>query len=1209
MRRLPVSNFLKRFLRISFRIAAGALLVLVALIAALPSILSTPLVQRHLRASLGEVLKREIDWSTLHASWSRGLEIEGLALGAGPAPLLKLAAGEVRLAPKVGFRNGRLHFDLTFRCRDLTAETAPAPSLPATPHPSPTPPPPAQEPLTALAEALQNFERTDWPLPVDLAVSVAVGPARLACRDAQSGRSLALDNLAFRFDALSLADKPVTVDLRSDLAVDGHPLESIALAVELKQLVTASRRIHPASARLALRADLPGALLSLEGGLADPQGFAGKVRLDLPRIMAACRPLLPASTPELHGELALDLLARPDAGRNLHVAAQLRGTQLAVRGGPLGQGRLGPLNVRLQQSIVSDRTKQQVLLTDGVASIDKLLTASWEAVVDRPFAGDPDLRVRLGPLRVDLRQALELAGPLLAAPLPVRELTGELTLRQLSAQFQGRNKRGKVALDKLAVTLPRVRLALAGGGVAADGVVLTVDRAVVPLEAMQPAGVDLLVSYGLKRGAVSGAQPLVAEGLRGTLQLALSDLDLNSASPRKVAARAALKQSLEIGRVALKEKLTVTALHQNLAAHIRAEEGGAIEVALPELKLSAAGLQATAAGKQLGPLPLTAVVTAAGVRLEAAREALPVVGRATCTLAGGDAFRLAAGGALTGDASRRVVGDGSVRVDLGRMLPLAAPFLPEGVAADGTASVTWNVAAPAVPPPLAMEENPLARAKAALGMIGRAELSVALDSRGLRWPSPDGGVSLAYLFTSQPLRVAVSGDNGPITLAGDIGFAGLGGASGAPDTLSVQSGILSLQGELAGWQSLKLRESFKAEPFGLVQRAAVTVSGLDRLLESQGPLTASALLRRLDAVATADVEAHFPTTPALLAGGAEVGGDSRAHLGLILDGGRALQLRASAQTRNFGVGLATGTRVEGLNADLRVDRRYALSGTGAEAWSPLSISLVRPLPETVAPAGEAQIADRVREDLQGRESGSRRFSIRRIAIPNSGTPLELTALQGDLLLDPEAMGLGFFQGDLLGGTVRLRSMIDLQPDIPRFAAACSFSNLQTLQLLPPAVRRQIVASGRDTELTGEMVFDAPLHAGSRDLLEGLTLGLNLRKIGTDTLERALFSLDPYERNEQLVAQRKMLRHGGLRELRAGIADGAFGLEGEVRVKGMTIALPKVERVQISELPIRKQMTPALAGIASLRRLLDLARADTLVLAQDGSFSLVRRGYE
>ena len=113
--------------------------------------------------------------------------------------------------------------------------------------------------------------------------------------------------------------------------------------------------------------------------------------------------------------------------------------------------------------------------------------------------------------------------------------------------------------------------------------------------------------------------------------------------------------------------------------------------------------------------------------------------------------------------------------------------------------------------------------------------------------------------------------------------------------------------------------------------------------------------------------------------------------------------------------------------------------------------------------------------------------------------------------------------------------------------------------------------------------------------------LNLRKIGADTLERALFGLDPNERNEQIVAQRKILRHGSLQVLRASVLDGAFSLDGDVNVKGVRIAMPKVERLRLSELRIQKQMAKILAGITALRKVLDLARADTLMVGPAWKF--------
>lgn len=1190
----------KRFLLIISLTALAATLLAAVLIAALPAFVSAPAVQGYARTLLSKTLRRQVTWSTLNLSWSSGLELRNLVLGSGPAPLLRLAMEEMSLVPRLGFRDGRLRMDISLRCRNISAESAPGP---------PKPPPPFKEPLTAIAEAVQSLDGMEWPLPLDLGVRWALDQVTVVHRDPKSGRAVVLRNLAVRCEMPSLADKPIVARLHGSLAVDGHRLEGLSLSVDLRRLVTASRRIHPASALVTLRAALPGGSLSIRGGLREPEGFAAQARLQLPRLMSAWGALLPGSVPALQGNLDLDLLARADGARDLHLAMELNGSRLAMGGGALGKGRIGPLELRLRQNIDTDRRQQRVCFRDGNARIDTLLAASWEASVDRPSSRDRQLTVRLGPVRVDLKRALELGGPLLPAQLPLRELTGELVLRRLSARLRGDKNRGEVSLEGLGVTMPRFRLALARGGVVADQLALVIQRATVPLEALQPVGGDASLSYGLRRCALDGAQLVVAEGVGGRVRLRLRDLDLKSGSPRRVAARVELDQTLELDRVSLERNLTLDGLRQQTTALILAKESGEVELGVPELMISVAGLRAVVAGKQLEPLPLKAVVTAAGIRLEGGRGAPPLVEHASCTLSGGDAFQFSARGALSGGSPRVAVSDGTLRVDLARMLPLAAPFLPRGAAAGGSGSLAWEFAAPAARQQLPATKNPLALARAALGMVRQGTLQLLLDGRGISWPLRGGELNIASLRTPQPLRVAVPADRGGITLDAAIAFDGLKGLSASSGTLPAQSGSLSLRGELAGWQSLRLREELRAQPFGLVQRGEATISRIDLLLEKQEPITAALLLQLLDAAATADLEARFPAAPAPLPGGIQLSGLGRARVGLTLAAGRDLQLRARAAARDLGVRLANGTTAEGVHADLLLDRSYALSREGEGGWSPLSASLVRPPPETSAAAGGTEIADRIREDLRGEESGSRGFTIRRLVVAHGETPLELRSLEGDLRLTPREMGLSFFQGEVLGGSVRLRSMIDLKPEIPGVSAACFFTNLETALLLPPALRRKNSGTRGDSEISGEVSVDAPLRSGQRELLEGVRMRLNLRKVGADTLERALFSLDPHERNEQLVAQRRVLRHGTLQALRVTALDGALGLDGEVTVRGVKISLPRVQRLRISELPVQKGMAEAPARISSLRRVLDLARADTLVVGPAGSFSLARRGDE
>jgi len=1273
--------------------ALTALVLLVTLIAALPAIISTRPVQNLVRQSLTKSLKRPVTWADLTVSWSNGLALRGLSLGKGEAPLLQAQVGDLLLVPKISYQYGHPRVDLSLRVSSVVAELAPGP---------PQPPKPYREPLGALADTLQQFEGMDWKLPIDLGVQVTLDPVHLAYRDPQSGQKLTLSNCSLRLDLPSLADQPIALELRGDLDLAGHRLEALAFKADLRHLVSASRHLHPAAALLALNAAMPGTTLSVQGGLQEPGGIRARAKLDLPRVMALAGPFLPATLPSVHGEVTLDLQAKADAAHNLQATLGLDGSRILLAGGQLKRGRVGPLELRVRQQVFSDHERQQVRFTGGSASIGNLLQAGWEATVDRPSDKDRDLTARLGPVRVDLRQLLALAAPFLPQQVPVTEAAGELSLNELLVHLHGRKNQGDLVLSGLGVQLPRLRLGLSQGKLAADGVAVALEKVTIPLSALQPTRVDAALSYGVRRLALTGAQPLVADELhgglrlslsdlqkttslpgkadaalsyslrrfamtgaqplvadelngglrlslsdlkkatslpgkadavlsytlrrlavagaqplaadevRGDLQLLLKDLDLKSASPRKVSASGELKQSLDLRRVNLERKLSVDNFHQQLAAGFRAKESGEIELSLPLCKLSAAALQGRAAGKELKPVSLSADLSAAGIRLPVGKGATSSVDRITCSASGGDFLKLAMTGRVSAAAPQLATTDGTLLVDLGRLLPVAAPLLPKGVAADGTSTLSWKLALPLGQKPQPLEKDPLRAARASLAQFERADISLTLANRGIVYPLAGGTVRLADLHSSQPFRLLLPGKGGNLSVQGGFEFAGLQGLPGSPAGLPAQTGSLSLRGELANWQSLRLHEELKLQQFGVVQQADASIGRIDTLLERKEALSSALLLQRLDATLTSDVVAHFPATPTAVPGGVKLSGDCRAGVRLNLSAGHDLRLRASVVTRDFGAQLSDGSAVQGVFADLLVDRSYALSKGEPVGWTPLSSSLVRPGPEPFGDQGAAELVNRVREDLRGEVRGSRRFTVRRMvsgAGKPGSSPIELTSLEGDLLLTPEQIGLSFLQAETLGGTVRLRGLIDLKPAVPAVSAACSFSNLETYLLLSPKSRAQAAKSGRDTTITGEVSLDAPLLTGERDLLEGIRMQLNLRKIGADTLERALFGLDPYERNEQIVAQRKLLRQGTLKRLRAGTLDGSFSFDGDVVVRGVNVALPKVERIRLSELPIQKELAKAVAGVASARKMLDLLRADTLNIDPKGKISLGRRGHE
>ena len=144
----------KRVLLYCFAAGAAALVLLVAFIASLPVIVSSPTVQAHLKQSLVKSLHRPVGWSRLTLTWTRGLTLAGLSLGDGPPPLLRAGVDEVVIVPAFSLgQDRRLKVDLSLSVRAVDANLAPGP---------PKPPKPYKEPLTALAQEIHTTVRRHW---------------------------------------------------------------------------------------------------------------------------------------------------------------------------------------------------------------------------------------------------------------------------------------------------------------------------------------------------------------------------------------------------------------------------------------------------------------------------------------------------------------------------------------------------------------------------------------------------------------------------------------------------------------------------------------------------------------------------------------------------------------------------------------------------------------------------------------------------------------------------------------------------------------------------------------------------------------------------------------------------------------------------------------------------------------------------------------
>ncbi|MDD2309033.1 MAG: hypothetical protein PHH91_05570 [Desulfuromonadaceae bacterium] len=1188
-----------RALKIAAVVVAGSFLTLLIFLYFLPTLVSSNAAQIRIQQLLSSHLKRQVSWSNLAVTWADGLTLSALKLGEGPPPFLKTNIDRIVIIPSIGrAADGRFGIDLTILIRNVRAELIPVPKK------APLPPP-AKDPLTLLAESIQRIQELDFPLPVDLRVMVEVAPLQIVYR--APGKQLRLEDFSFRYAMPSLAARPITAELNGQVSADGREMGRVSLNAKVSDLVTKTRRIRPSSALFAVDGAAPGTNITLSGGLSQSDGFAARCKLDLPRLLAVLQPFVPPAVSKLAGIVELRLLAKADADRDIHATLTIDGTGVAARGGLLKTKRVGPLDLKLQQQIDVDHTRHLVNFPGGFLDMPGLINAGWSATVTSPTSPERTLDVKFGPLRLDLARTLLLAAPFLAHDTPVKNLVGEVFLRSLTLHLKGPGNNGDLAVAGFGVKIPQMRLALKSGELTAEDIYMLLESAACPLTVSLPTKLTAELLWSIRRAALSGARPLIVQGGRGKIGVAVNNLNLKSGSSRKVAASALLTQTIDLDRASLGTQLIIEKTHKQLRLLVRASENGEIEVNLPEFAVTAASVRGVQSGKRYGPVPFAASLTAEGLRFPVGKDVRPTLQRAETKVSAGDFLQLGAEGALSGMSPRRFVTKGTARLDLRRAMPFAAPFVPAGLKGDGVMTALWDLAGPLPEKAFVAEKHPLRRARAGLALFDKFELSMKLDNVSATLPSAGGAITISGLHTKPDIR-AVSTKNGEsVSLKGGVEFSGVSDLPGAAGKMPPQHGSCVFNGGLSDWREFRLREELKIDPLAVSHEAALNVSRIDALLDEKEPFSTATLIKRLDATLLADVDGKFARGLKQLLPGFDLAGDVSGTLRADLSAGRELALHCSLKSKDFGIQLANGTKIEGLRSDIAINRVYALAPSQGDIWTPLSTSLVRPAVVPTANPGAAEIIGRIHDDLRGDLRGVRSFSIRRVTTKVSGMPLELTALEGDLLFTPESSGLTFFQANLLGGTLLARGVTDLRPEIPVVAASSSFSNLDVTNLLPKETRR--LEAGEDAEITGEMSLSVPLTPEQRELFEQLRLALNLRKIGANTLERALFSLDPYERNEQLVAQRKMLRYGRLKGLRANAVDGAFSMEGEVLIKGIAVDLPKVERVRISELPLRQELVKNRKTIMALRGFLDLLRADTLVVGPKGELSLKRRNYE
>jgi len=1162
-----------RLRTIIFVIAGGSLLLTLSLsllLVFLPRILSSDRVQLLVRSTLSRSTNRQMSWSRLSFGWREGLLLEGLSVEGGEPPLRRLAVRRLSLVPRVGQSDGRWYLRVALHVTDPAVDLVPTP---------PKPPKPFTEPLSTIAEGLQRFATLSIPLAVDPGLICLIEGGTITRHDRKSPTPLTLSGITLSLSAPDLRTAPVDLHLISQVTTPFAPRRTARLDLRVVGLSDGSPRIRPAGGAITATGGMPGVTLRIAGGVEEPQGVNALLDLDLAPVAA----LLPHSRAAASGRVTCRLQGGADRTGNLSGEIQIATSPLTI---PLPrQGkRLVLPPASLSQPFQTDAGKERVLFPRGNLTIPDLLRLAWSVTVDRPARTSRQIRGEIRDGVLQLGRTLTLFSPVIPPSAPPIRLDGTLSLGGVVIQSEPAKGGGRITLSRLLVALDHLSVRIPAGPVEGRGLSLSLTDTGVTLE---PTGVFSA------SGSVGGS--LATVGLSASSPLSVTGLSLAAGfgarggigSSRGLPLTVTVDQRISLDALRLGTLLSARSLSQQGKGGVTIPPDRRVTLSGLTVGLGVSSMEVTTGGKRV-TLPLSIDLSSPAITLEPGKPPLipSLTGRLTTT-----GLAMTLDGGVTG-SERGFRGNTRVESDLARLVPAIAPLVPPVSNPGGTLTLTATVDAPLRPLP----GGGSLRERLARGLdsirSGSATLSLSSVSATLR--GERGETRIRRIDTPTPISLAIDGAR-RLSLGGKVSVRGVRrGDTGESDA------DLRLFLSLADLERLDGSLDLSLPLQGVTGSLSLSAGRIGKLLEG-GSVTGTSILKLLDLSSRITLRADTLSSAPPLSSGLRLSGGGSLYAELDLAGGKSLSLSLRGTSRNLGIVRKGVVTVEGVNGEILFSRRYRLvSGSEGGGWDPLSTRVLTPSPpHPTLPLG---IENRLAGELRGGIAGERRVTVRRITLERGRTPLVIGPLEADLTLEPTRAGLSHFSAEMLGGTIRSTLVLDLRPELPLFSATLACSGLETALLTSSR------GGGYESALAGDASLSVPLRTTPREFLEGIRGGVTIRSIGRDALERLLFSLDPEEKNEKLVSQRKLLRHGTLTFLRSDIADGALSLSGSGVVAGTSITLPSVDRVKLADLPLAGKMTPLMEGIAKLRTVLDLLRGDTIDISSGEKPLPVRRSH-
>ncbi len=1213
----PSRRLLTRLMKYAFLASITVLLLALLILVFLPTLISRDASRRLIVENVSDMLDRPVRIERLAWSWTDGLLIDDLVIPDEPAfsqdpmvvvdhlrftlDILQLLRTRIDVVLDISgmdinvIRNDR---------GELNIQTLGKMKW--------------KKPNAPVEKKTDQADRTEEDRPLlpsaieDVSIKTHLSRINLRYEDRLKDETVGVRDLDIRIDSPSVRSGTVSMKLGAVLAAYDHAFPRSTLDLCVTDLFDADGGLALQKAAVRLDAHLPGIAAGIGAHLATSTWDA-HMQIDLAPVMQALGPLIAdgVTQADIKGRIACKVSGGIQPTDPLAFSVDVTGSDITVAGELIGGKSVGPAGFHVRTDGVMDLSSDRLdLKTVDIRLLEKSRMKA-QATIEKIQTDDRTIHLVVSDLAFDLDELIALARPFVPSPIEIQEIVksnATLSLKRLIMEGQLAAGHADMKVDNLCIRLPTVavrgetkdhtRLTVAGTRVDVHGLA-------VRLKDRVPSSAEISLSVNIDEvERQTDQQAIFVSGIRLD-RLTMDAKQLAKADDQMVGIIGNIRvgNQLTIDRIRLPGLVEMAGLTQSVQGFADLRKNGSIKGRLAGLDVNSKQVTIWQEGLEWTAADLSLHLTADNLLARSLSPIDAVADHVTADVRMGNALTIALAADIAHGETTRIDTDLTVASDLDTLLKKIPPTLLPDVAGAGSLVIALHANAHR---PNEREIQALTTMKLAgnLSFIDRLDLTVRLENGALVMDRKNADpITIAAIQGHPLIGYDLRGNSGKGKIASVITADAVSGLPGIdpPRPIPIR---FTLSGDHEYANTVALKQSLSLDTAGLQESMDISLDGLDAFLSQKTLPSLSALLRFLGARISAGLTVSQWATveklgvAQLSAATIKGGSDARFHFRLVPDqsiGGDIL-----VSTRDMDVDLPDWASIIDLDTHLAISKSYGIRRPLEKEIPFPSTGLSRRVLGTegreMSASGNRKISRHIRL-TQERMNPTPTVAFRTADVHAAPFPLHIDESMIMMRADEALPALDYFQFNLLGGTIN--GTMDLGAGKANgkrsfnVNTTVTFSGIDTAQLFPGTVSQE---DPGETQISGSLQATIPVTNQIRPLMEEMTLTIDFSRIGSKALDRLLYAIDPYENNEAIVSQRQLLKNGSPTHFRVAIKAGFLSLQGQVSVKGIDIAMPTVQRLNVARLPGMNRFEAHLGRVTPLLDILNTLSSDTIVVS-------------